>query len=71
MVPGFVAVYLAKYVVDKYHLDEKVFCDIEDELTEEELMNYKLNKAILNIKMTGMVIILPGLFLFIVGAIMK
>jgi|BioPla2DNA2_1021312.scaffolds.fasta_scaffold20056_2 uncharacterized membrane protein YjjB (DUF3815 family) len=71
MVPGFLAVYLAKYIVEKYRLNEKVVCDFEGELTEEELAMYKLNKAILNIKMTGMIIMLPGLFLFIVGTFMK
>ncbi len=71
MAPGFAAVYLAKYIVDKYRLNEKVVCDFEGELTEEELATYKHNKAILNIKMMGMIISLPGLFLFILGIFMK
>lgn len=71
MVPGFAVVYLAKIIVDKYRLNEKAVCDFEDELTEEELAEYKFNKAILNVKMMGMAISLPGLILFAIGIFKK
>lgn len=71
MVPGIVVVYLAKIIVDKYRLNEKAVCNFEGELTEEELEKYKLNKAILNTKMMGMAVLLPGLILFAIGIFMK
>lgn len=71
MLPGFVVVYLAKIIVKKYGLNEKAVCDFKDELTEEELVEYKFNKAILKVKMMGMTILLPGLILFAIGIFMK
>ena len=67
MVPGFAIVYLAKKIVNKYSLNEKAVCNFEDELTDEELAEYKFNKAVLNVKIMGMSISLPGLILFLVG----
>lgn len=71
MVPGFAVVYLAKFIVDKYQLNEKAVCNFKDDLTEEELAEYKVNKAILNVKMIGMAISLPGLILFAIGIFKK
>lgn len=71
MVPGFAVVYLAKIIVDKFRLNEKAVCDFKEELTEEELAEYKFNKAILNVKMMGMAISLPGLILFAIGIFKK
>ncbi len=71
MLPGFVVVYLAKIIVDKYRFNEKAVCDFKDELTEEELAEYKFNKAILNVKMMGMAISLLGLIFFAIGIFKK
>ncbi len=50
----------AKKIVAKFKLDEKAKCDFENEMSEEDLRDYKFNKAVVNIKMIGMVIMLPG-----------
>jgi|LSQX01.3.fsa_nt_gb hypothetical protein len=64
---GFIIVHIAPSIVKKYKLNEKVKCEFEHEMTEEELIEYKRNRAVINIKMTGMLISLPGfVLLFIV-----
>ena len=67
MVPGFAIVYLAKKIVNKYSLNEKVVCNFEDELADEELAEYKFNKAVLNVKIMGLCTSLPGLILILDG----
>jgi len=50
----------------KVKLDERTTCDFEDEITEEELVKYKFDKAVLNVKMAGMLIAFPGLILLLI-----
>jgi hypothetical protein len=63
---GAIAVYGAKAVVSKYELDKKVKVEFENEMTEEEITNYKTQRAVLNIKIAGMLIALPGLIIVLV-----
>lgn len=67
MVPGAVTIYLAKMIVSKHRLYEKITCNFEEELTEEELTEYKSNKAVLTVKTMGMMLLLPGLILIIIA----
>ncbi len=67
MIPGFGIVYLAKFIVDKYKLNEKAVCNFKHELTDEQLIEYKLNKAVVNIKILGFFIALPGVILLLVS----
>lgn len=66
IVPGFFTVFLARMIVAKYNLDKNQKASFENEMNEEELAGYKVNKAIVNIKMLGMLIALPGLALLII-----
>jgi hypothetical protein len=66
MIPGFAIVYLAKLIVKKYKLNERSVCNFENELTDEEILEYKLNKAILKVKIFGLIVALPGLILFLI-----
>ncbi|MFZ5985835.1 MAG: hypothetical protein ACOYWZ_01755 [Bacillota bacterium] len=66
LVPGFAAVFMAQAIVDRFKLNEKVQCDFEHELSEEEILQYKNNKALLNVKMAGMLTALPGIILIII-----
>ncbi|MCX7708939.1 MAG: hypothetical protein N2484_03720 [Clostridia bacterium] len=63
---GFGIVFAARTIVKKYHLDQKSKCDFENEMTGEELQQYKVNKATVNVKMMGMLVALPGLILIVV-----
>jgi hypothetical protein len=65
LIPGFLTVFLARFIVAKYNLDKNVKAEFEHEMTEEEYAQYKLNKALVNVKMLGMLIALPGLALLI------
>jgi len=65
MIAGFGMVYSARWFVEKYKLNEKVKCDYEDEMGEEELKQYKFNKALVNLKLRGMLVALPGLIIFL------
>jgi len=67
MIPGFAIVYLAKFIVKKYKLNEKAVYTYGNELTEEQLMEYKFNKAVVNIKILGFFIALPGVILLLVS----
>jgi hypothetical protein len=67
IVAGFITVFAAKLAVKKYGLDEKSKCDFEHEMGEEELKQYKYNKAVVNLKMIGLLVALPGfVIMFIV-----
>ncbi|GAE88896.1 hypothetical protein [Acetivibrio straminisolvens] len=66
LVSGFATVFAAKAIVEKFNLKEKAKCDFENEITEEELEKYKFDKAVLSVKMTGMLIALPGLILLLI-----
>ena len=63
---GGIVVYSAKIIVSKLKLNEKVVCDFKNELTEEELNDYKMNKSIVNVKLIGFIIFLPGVVLLLV-----
>lgn len=60
---GAIVSFGAKKIVDKFHLDEKQEASFENELTEEELATYKKQRAVLNVKMLGMFITIPGIVL--------
>ena len=60
---GFGTVFGAKKLVRKFNLDSNTKCDFEHEMTEEELKQYKFDKAAVNVKMYGMLVSIPGLVL--------
>lgn len=66
MILGFAIVYLAKLIVKKYNFNEKMVCNFESELNDEELVEYKYNKAIVNVKIFGLIVALPGLILILI-----
>lgn len=65
IVPGFLVVFAARTLVKKFNLNEKTKCEFESEMSEEELADYKVNKAVVNVKMMGMLIAIPGFVLFV------
>lgn len=62
---GFIVVFTARFIVGKYNLDRTMKCSFENDMDDEELRQYKINKAVVNIKMLGMLIALPGLVLLL------
>lgn len=71
MIPGLITVYLAKMIANKYRLSEKVVCNFEEELNEKELTEFKNNRAILIVKVIGMMMLLPGLIWIIIALSIK
>lgn len=65
MAIGFAMVFASKTIVKKYDLAKKQNCDHADQMSEEEVEEYKYNKAVVNFKMIGLVVTIPGLVLFI------
>ena len=61
MVVGFGTVFASRVIVGKKELDKNIKVEFENEMNEEEIARYKLDKASVNVKMTGMLIALPGL----------
>jgi competence protein ComGC len=66
MAVGFAMVLSAKTIVKKYDLAKKQTCEHADQMSEEEVEDYKLNKAMLNFKLLGLAVTIPGLILFII-----
>jgi hypothetical protein len=65
IIPGFLAVYMAKIIANRYKLYEKVRCEDVEEMTEDEINKYKLSVAMLRVKMVGFLGSIPGILLFI------
>jgi hypothetical protein len=67
IIPGFFTVFLAKMIVAKYNLEAKQKANFDHDMNDEELAQYKLNKALVSVKMLGMLIALPGLAILIIA----
>lgn len=67
LVPGFMMVFAARWAVGKYSLDRNIKCDFENEMGPEETAQYKFNKAMVNFKLFGMLVALPGLVLVLIA----
>lgn len=67
LIAGFGTVLEAKLIVKKMKLDQKVSVNFENEMDDEEEAQYKRDKAMINVKMTGMLIALPGLILTLIA----
>ncbi|MEN8905249.1 MAG: hypothetical protein ABF289_04755 [Clostridiales bacterium] len=63
---GSFIVYLAKVIMRKYKLDQKIKCKYEDELNDEEIRDYKINSALIKIKLVGFGLFLPGVILVVI-----
>jgi hypothetical protein len=64
---GFGIVYAAGALVRKFRLDEKVKYSFENELSEEEVASYKRERAMVNTKMLGLIIAIPGIILIVLS----
>lgn len=54
-------VYGLKLIVNGFSLSEKVKCKFENELTPEQIKEYKMNKANVFVKLIGFSVLVPGL----------
>lgn len=66
-IPGVMLVFASRWLVQKYGLDKNIKCDFENEMTKDELEVYKYNKAVVNVKMAGMLVALPGIALILIA----
>jgi hypothetical protein len=64
---GVVVVYGARHFVAKYNLDKSTKVEAGMEMDEEQLQHYKNDKAVVNLKMIGMLVALPGFVLIILA----
>lgn len=67
LIAGFGMVFAASSLVKKFGLDKKVNCSFEGEMSEEEVQNYKITKASVNVKMMGLLVSVPGLVLIVLA----
>jgi hypothetical protein len=67
LVPGVLIVFGARKIVSRFNLGQKAKCDFEYEMNESEIAEYKHNKAVVNMKMIGMLVALPGFILFLIA----
>jgi len=63
LIVGAVVTFGAKAIVEKYQLDKDVKINFDNELTEEEILKYKNQQAVVKFKTIGMFICLPGVVL--------
>lgn len=66
IIAGAVIVFGARKIVSVFELDKNEKCDHADQMTEEELSLYKSNRAVVNVKMLGMLLTLPGIILILI-----
>ncbi len=59
--------YGAKLIVNRLSLAEKVNVTEAQELTGEELEKYRMTKAIARVKVVGLLVMLPGVFLVFIA----
>jgi UPF0716 family protein affecting phage T7 exclusion len=64
---GALCVFMSPVISKKLNLSENVKCDFDKEMTEEEVHNYKEMKASVNVKMAGMLLLLPGLIIVLIS----
>ncbi len=62
---GVLTTYGAKLIVKRMNLVERINASEAEELTGEEIELYKLTKAIARVKVVGVLIMLPGVFLIL------
>ena len=62
---GGIFVFGSSLIVKKFNIAEKMICNFDKELSEEELIEYKNNKALVNVKMLGLLIALPGIIIML------
>jgi len=65
-VAGAIVVFGSRYIVERFQLYKNSKCEFEDQMNEEEIKQYKTRRAELNIKMFGMLIVLPGIILMLI-----
>ncbi len=63
IIPGVFVVFMAPGMVRKYNLAAGVKVEFKDEMDEEQIKSYQFDKAVVNLKMLGMLIALPGFIL--------
>ena len=63
---GAITVFGARWIVKNYSLDKTARCNFENEMNEEEIEQYKFNKALVKVKMIGMLVALPGIIIMLV-----
>lgn len=66
IVAGALTVFGARWIVKRYSVDKNAKCNFEDEMDEEEVIKYKFDKALVNIKMIGMLMALPGIIIILI-----
>jgi hypothetical protein len=67
LIPGIIMVFGAKYFVKRLGLQKNMKCDFENEMTVEELEKYKYDRAVVNFKMYGMLVLLPGIIILLIA----
>lgn len=66
LITGFGMVFNARNLVRRFNLDHNTKCNFEHEMNEEELKQYKFDKASVNLKMIGLLVSIPGLILILI-----
>lgn len=67
MAAGTLLVYGARFIAARYKIADKVECSFEDQLSEEELIRYKEDKALLSIKLKGMAVLASGIIIILIA----
>ena len=60
IIAGAFTVFFAGWIVTKFDLKKSIQTEFEQQLEEDELEEFKYNKAIVKVKIIGMLIATPG-----------
>jgi hypothetical protein len=66
VVMGALTVFGARFIVKKYNLDKTEKCNFESEMSDGEIEKYKYDKALVKIKMIGMLFAVPGIIILMI-----
>ena len=67
MISGVAITYASRFIVGKYNMEETEKVQFKNELTEKEEADYRLNSAMLKVKIIGSLVCLSGvLILFLI-----
>ena len=67
MAVGFGIVFASKAIVKRFDLAKEQKCEHAAQMSEEEVEDYKFNKAMLRIKMMGLIVSIPGIIMLLIS----
>ena len=66
-IAGAIIIFGARGIVTKFNLDKDVKCGFQHNMEEEDINRFKNDKAVVNMKMWGLIVALPGFIMILIA----